>query len=129
MWKNSVQLHSVKPFVPEPNLTVRHIYLSIYRKTAALYTTSNRILANKAAGICRTIGTRVLLTDTTERGSSQCDALILVLCYQQAACPEMFYEELICTAVLLDEEQKKSRKRKWEHESLLQRKEEGEYFM
>jgi hypothetical protein len=32
------------------------------------------------------------------------DALILVLCYQQVACPEMFFEEeLICIAVLLDE--------------------------
>jgi hypothetical protein len=56
------------------------------------------------------------------------DALILVLCYQQVACPEMFSEELICIAVLLDEEERKSRKRKWVHESLLQRKEEGEYF-
>jgi hypothetical protein len=57
------------------------------------------------------------------------DAPILVLCYQQVACPEMFSEEeLICIAVLLDEEERKSRKRKWIHESLLQRKEEGEYF-
>jgi hypothetical protein len=40
------------------------------------------------------------------------DALILVLCYQQVACPEMFSkEELICIAVLLDEEERKSRKR------------------
>jgi hypothetical protein len=37
-------------------------------------------------------------------------------------------EELICIAVLLDEEERKSRKRKWVHESLLQRKEEGAYF-
>jgi hypothetical protein len=37
-------------------------------------------------------------------------------------------EELICIAVLLDEEKRKSRKRKWVHESLLQRKEEGKYF-
>jgi hypothetical protein len=56
------------------------------------------------------------------------DALILVLCYPQVACPEMFSEELICTAVLLDEEERKSRKSKWEHESLLQRKEEGGIF-
>jgi hypothetical protein len=57
------------------------------------------------------------------------NALILVLCCQQVARPEMFSEEeLICIAVLLDEEERKSRKRKWVHESLLQRKEEGEYF-
>jgi hypothetical protein len=31
-------------------------------------------------------------------------------------------EELICIAVLLDEEERKSRKMKWVHESLLQRK-------
>jgi hypothetical protein len=31
-------------------------------------------------------------------------------------------EELICIAVLLDEEERKSRKRKRVHESLLQRK-------
>jgi hypothetical protein len=37
-------------------------------------------------------------------------------------------EELICIAVLLDEEETKARKRKWVHESLLRRKEEGEYF-
>jgi hypothetical protein len=37
-------------------------------------------------------------------------------------------EELICIAVLLDKEVRKSRKRKRVHESLLQRKEEGEYF-
>jgi hypothetical protein len=55
------------------------------------------------------------------------DAFILVFCYQQVACPEMFSEEkLICIAVL-DEEERKSRKSKWVH-SLLQRKEEGEYF-
>jgi hypothetical protein len=52
------------------------------------------------------------------------DALILVLRYQQVACPEMFsVEELICIAVLVDEEERKSRKRKRVHESLLQRKE------
>jgi hypothetical protein len=56
-------------------------------------------------------------------------ALILVLCYQQVACPKIFSEEkLICIAVLLDEEERKSRKRKRVHESLLQIKEEGEYF-
>jgi hypothetical protein len=37
-------------------------------------------------------------------------------------------EELICIAVLLDEEKRKSRKRKSVHESLLQRKEEGKCF-
>jgi hypothetical protein len=57
------------------------------------------------------------------------DVLILVLCYRQVACPEMFSEEeLIGTAVLLDEEKRKSKQRKWVHESLLQRKEEGRYF-
>jgi ssDNA-binding replication factor A large subunit len=41
----------------------------------------------------------------------------------------MFSEvELIFIAILLDEEESKSRKRKRVHESLLQRKEEGEYF-
>jgi hypothetical protein len=57
------------------------------------------------------------------------DAFVLVFCYQQVACPEMFSEEkLICIAVVLDEEERKSSKSKWVHESLLQRKEEGEYF-
>jgi hypothetical protein len=38
------------------------------------------------------------------------DALIPVLCYQQVACPEMFSEEeLICIAVLLDEEEIKEK--------------------
>jgi hypothetical protein len=45
------------------------------------------------------------------------DVLIPVLCYQQVAYPDMFSEEeLICIAILLDEEERKSRKRKWEKE-------------
>jgi hypothetical protein len=52
------------------------------------------------------------------------DLLLLALCYRQVACSEMFSEEeLICIAVL-DEEKRKSQKRKWVHASLN----EGEYF-
>jgi hypothetical protein len=60
-------------------------------------------------------------TTTTDDAVLQvlADALILVLCYQQVACPKIFSEEkLICVAVL-DEEERKSRKRKRVHESLL----------
>jgi hypothetical protein len=51
--------------------------------------------------------------------------LLLALCCRQVACSELFSEEeLICTAVILHEEKRKSRKRKWVHASLK----EGQYF-
>jgi hypothetical protein len=46
---------------------------------------------------------------TTTHNADLLQVLLLVLCYRQAACSEMFSEEeLICTAVPLDEEVKKN---------------------